>query len=864
MIRLRTLGTLDLTHSDGPELRTVMSQPRRTALLVYLATATPRGFHRRDHLLTLFWSDDDLERARSSLNRAVYFLRRELGEGIIVSRGADELGLNFDHFWCDAGAFEDALDRMEWDVALDLYRGDLLPGFFAARAAGFERWLETTRSRLRERAAAASGRAAAECESRGELLLAARFARRRTELAPFDEVGVRRLMTLLDRAGDRAGAARSYQAFAERMAADLELAPSPETRALLEDIRSRGVANGATTDTARFTSAAAPAGEPTPADRATQTISIPSPTRRIPNARRRTLVAGGTVAVAAAVALGFGLPALARARIDPRLVHAIPFANRTDDPALDKLARLASDRITESLARTALVDAVRPDDGRPTTRAAAGAKLPRDARELAAGSRAGTIVSGEFHLEGGRVVVQAWITDVQRNRVAWAVGPSSAARDSAGPAIDEISRRVTGAVAALRSPRFASWFPIATSPPTFDAFQAFAEATDLQSRGFDEEAVPHLRKAVALDTTFTWAKLQLALAHLNLFEQAAADSIVDALNGDRDALNPLQRHWLAWMLALRTDDHLAGYHAIRAAAELAPERFRFNVAQWAMRLNRPREAIAALELLGPDNPHGGGPGAYWTLLTQCYHAVGDGERELGAAQRARHAANIEPMNALALEIKARASLGSLEAVEALLDTALGLPREHGPTSLQRMVGISRISTPAQLMVSAALELRAHGHEDAAQRTLARALAWYHAQSPHAANAEGRRFEIANVLYLARDWDAADTAFRAMAAADPGNFILLGYIGTIAARRRDEATARAIIAKFDSLRPTLPQSRAVAGYWQAKISALLGDEARALALLSEVWPQGHFLLHAEFDYESMWRAPAFRALVRPKG
>src|SRR4030095_4611119 len=155
MIRLRTLGTLDLTQSDGPELRAVLSQPRRMALLVYLAVATPRRFHRRDHLVTLFWPEDDIERARASLNRAIYFLRRELGDGVVLSRGAEELGLNFERLWCDAAAFDDALDRLELTVALELYRGDLLPGFFASRAEGFERWLETTRSHVRERAAAA-------------------------------------------------------------------------------------------------------------------------------------------------------------------------------------------------------------------------------------------------------------------------------------------------------------------------------------------------------------------------------------------------------------------------------------------------------------------------------------------------------------------------------------------------------------------------------------------------------------------------------------------------------------------------------------------------------------------------------------
>jgi hypothetical protein len=199
-----------------------------------------------------------------------------------------------------------------------------------------------------------------------------------------------------------------------------------------------------------------------------------------------------------------------------------------------------------------------------------------------------------------------------------------------------------------------------------------------------------------------------------------------------------------------------------------------------------------------------------------------------------------------------------------MDTALMVPVEHGPTPLQLMVGIARISSPGQLMTSAAQELRAHGHEDAAQALLARALDWYRAQPAHGVTSEARRFEIANTLYLSRDWAAADSAFLALAAADTANVIYLGFLGTIAARRHDEATARRIMATFDALRPTLPQPRAIAGYWQAKISSILGDEQRALILMSEVWPQGDVSAHTDFDHERMWNAKEFLRFTRPRG
>src|SRR5919199_686078 len=108
MIRLTALGALDLRGPDGQELRSVLAQPKRLALLAYLALAAPRGFHRRDTLLALFWPEQDEEHARNALNQAAHFLRRALGADVLINRNDGEVGLDRQRFWCDATAFDDA------------------------------------------------------------------------------------------------------------------------------------------------------------------------------------------------------------------------------------------------------------------------------------------------------------------------------------------------------------------------------------------------------------------------------------------------------------------------------------------------------------------------------------------------------------------------------------------------------------------------------------------------------------------------------------------------------------------------------------------------------------------------------------
>jgi DNA-binding SARP family transcriptional activator len=243
MIQLRTLGGLDLIDPDGRgELRAILVQPKRLAILVYLALPSSSRFRRRDALVTLFWPELDAEHARGALRQALRFLRGELGPGVLISRGEEELGVNRESLRCDVLEFDLACEAADWARAVEIYRGDLLAGVFIADVSPqFEHWLEDERARLRRRAAAAAWSIVEVSERIGDLVTAAPWARRAVELSPDDEAAVRRFMRILDRKGDRAGALSAYEAFRLRLAAEYDAVPSPETEALLASIRSREV-----------------------------------------------------------------------------------------------------------------------------------------------------------------------------------------------------------------------------------------------------------------------------------------------------------------------------------------------------------------------------------------------------------------------------------------------------------------------------------------------------------------------------------------------------------------------------------------------------------------------------------------------
>jgi len=239
MIELRLLGRLSLTSAAGRDVRALLGQPRRLALLAYLAAATPPGFHRRDSLLALFWPELDREHARAALRQALHVVRDALGTNAVASRGDEEIGLDFDRASCDVTRFRRAVEGEQFREALELYRGDLLEGFFITGAPEFERWLETERARLREIASRTARTLGERCEADGNLTTAVHWSRRALDLAPNEEALLRRLVTVLDRHGDRAGALQAYEEFRGRLAEEYQAEPAPETEALVAALRAR-------------------------------------------------------------------------------------------------------------------------------------------------------------------------------------------------------------------------------------------------------------------------------------------------------------------------------------------------------------------------------------------------------------------------------------------------------------------------------------------------------------------------------------------------------------------------------------------------------------------------------------------------
>ena len=287
MIELRVLGTLTIQSRDGYPPVAAVTQPKRLALLLYLALAEPAGPQSRDGLVALLWPEADDDSTRHSLRNTLYGLRQALGEGAIVSRGEGYVELDPAAVRCDAIGLRALLAAQRWKEALAGWGGDLAPGFHVSGAPEFERWLDDQRAALRRAVADAAWRRVDEMERNGEPGMG-EAARRAWAIDPANEAGARRLMGLLERTTGAAAALRAYDDLADYLRREFETLPSPETRAIADRLNAR----------------VEPPSPPHPTPSAMPVV-VPStnrqPTAATPSARRRLVFSREALILAAAI-----------------------------------------------------------------------------------------------------------------------------------------------------------------------------------------------------------------------------------------------------------------------------------------------------------------------------------------------------------------------------------------------------------------------------------------------------------------------------------------------------------------------------------------------------------------------------------
>lgn len=270
VIRLTLLGSLELTRVGGTSVSEPLRRSKRVALLAYLAAARPRGFHRRDKLAALFWSELPTDRARAALRTTLARLRAEYGDEVLLGSGADEVAVEPAAVLCDVVEFDTAVAALQFEKAAGFYRGPFLDGVHVEGAGeDLETWISTERSRLQAAVLRALAAASTAAEERSDPAGALDFARRALEVSPNDEVAGRRVIALTLAAGNRGEAMRAYDDLARRLRDEFDVEPADETQAMIAGARERGMGATSGHEPAMPSSAVA-----------RRTPAVPAPTTR--------------------------------------------------------------------------------------------------------------------------------------------------------------------------------------------------------------------------------------------------------------------------------------------------------------------------------------------------------------------------------------------------------------------------------------------------------------------------------------------------------------------------------------------------------------------------------------------------------
>ncbi len=529
--------------------------------------------HRRDTLLSMFWPEHSADRGRNALSKVIYHLRQTLGPASVVIQG-DQIGIAREHVWCDVTAFEEALESGRTEEALALYRGELLEGFHISGSSEFDHWSDIERSRLRRSAVASAWELVSIAEQDGDGVRATKFARQAVEWAPRDEAGLRRLLTLLQRRGQRAEALAVFDAFSRRLEQEYEIDPSGPTLELVAAIRDGSLPYDLAGTPTVAPNPEAPTREPRSPDLSTA--------RDVSKAHTDSRPRWGFVTAVFAIGLT-GAFALYRSDLAPirvgRAVSETPrvLVTEFDDQTEEELATVVTGALRVDLSQSRALDLVE--------RAELAATLglmglessvtisPDVGREIAVRAGLEVLVEGAVASAGTGYIITAAIRSGGGSRTIASFRESADGPDQVIAAIDRLSLGIREALGEAVD-------TIRAGPPLERVTTPSLEALTLYTRAirafnqFDDrtEAARLLQRAVALDPGFAMAWRMLGVTLQNEPDQSLRMEAVRQAYHHRDRLSELERFMVEASYYSNVErDGIRGRQALLGVLSIDPE-----------------------------------------------------------------------------------------------------------------------------------------------------------------------------------------------------------------------------------------------------------------------------------------------------
>ena len=541
-------------------------------------------------------------------------------------------------------------------------------------------------------------------------------------------------------------------------------------------------------------------------------------------------------------------------KLDPNRVVVAIFENQTGDEELNNLGKVAADSITRGIVQTNLIDVVHFQSSLQS-----GLYSDLKTEEKTSSSRiqiiaritgAGIIVSGTYYQMGENLSFQAEITSAEQGKVLYAISPVSGSLLAKMETIRILRERIVGALVShlnIRYGQIADW-----RPPLYEAYNEFLLGIEQFGLSYTK-SFQHLERAIEIDPTFQLPRIWLANGYFNLGSNVMTEELITEINQHREELSQFERLTVDRLSANLQGKSAEAYQYSLQSLQLAPTNVitRFIHASLAVWANRPREAVEVFEntqielldkfLLTAWNR------AWFRRLGHAYHMLGKYKKELKAVQQCRE---YMPNSLFSTEAGAYAALGKIDQVKSVINNS----QTHS----------SRLEDPGTVMLTAAAELREHGHLEESKELANQAVRWFERVLLEKGETESQSYNLARALYLAERWDEALAKFEHLHKEFPDNIAYLGYRGTIAARKGEEVKAQEVSEQLKNM--DIPYLRGAHTIWRARIASLLHKQEEAFKLLRESLMQGRnygVALLRDIDFEPIRDYKPFQELLKPK-
>jgi len=574
-----------------------------------------------------------------------------------------------------------------------------------------------------------------------------------------------------------------------------------------------------------------------------------SPARKL--SPRSLWLAGGAV-VLVSIAAVFAIVSSRRAKESPQSgltrIMIASFRNGTDDMRLDQYGLIATERITQGLTENGIAEVVAqpgtdPRSGSATRPPITVDQIRAQAREL----KASRIVSGSYLRQGDSLEFDATLAVAADGRVVAAINKTAPLSDPM-PAIDAI--RTT--IAAILTGESQEMREVTASDvtPSFEAYKEYLRGWGALDERKWTRAVSHFTRAAELDTTWLAPLIRARYAYIGLDQCGKSDSLGAWLELRSARISPFDGHLLDAMSAWCRGDHSGVHAAASRLVKMAPQSplAIFVAARTAMWVDRLHESLALLERLDPNVRHGNW---YYDVLCQALHGLGNYDRELQVAntQRQQYSTDLFPLRN---QVRALAALGRVSEIDSIIQTSQSMPSQEA-------------LTPAVVMLTAALELDAHGQPADAHRVGAGLVRWLERRSNDPTSKSQQIADLAQAYCVAGKCQDARVIADELSAVAPTDDYSIMMLGIAAARDGDRATANRALHELESMR--VPYALGRIKFEQATILATLGDRQRAFELLlesiSEGMPLQEDVNHAEYGLENLRNYQPFQALLKSR-